>query len=671
MASKYVDTSASLQVIGCLYQKPTLLDDTNYAFQVGDFPDDMHRVVFSAISNLYHTGDGEHFSVQSINEYLRKFPNSYAIYDKNRGDEWVRNVAKFADMQSFVYNATRVKKMTLLRSYESVGVDVSFILDPTNVTDMSKKEKQEQAFDKLSIKSLVDIIENRVTRVKDDVVEYDDNYAFHAGDSSEQYLNEILNGSNNGYPLYDRVFSRVVGGAREGKLILRSASSGTGKALPNDTDIPTPDGWKKVGDVKEGDYLFDAFGKPTKVIGVFPQGKKEVWQITFGDGRKAKCSPDHLWSYITYDDLKINDHTRSFKTDTLRNIVEYVLKDYDKKIIGSYRVHNIYIPIASFEPDTEYGRFNPIEDIVDLDYQTEMTCFLVDNSEHLFLMNDFIVTHNTRTAIGDACYLACDEIYEDGQWQSIGEKIPTLYISVEQDPRELESLLLSFISGVSSSHIDRNEFDIGELDRVKKAIEIEKRSKLYCVFMPDYKLSDVKNAIAKGIREHGIRVCFFDYICSSISIMNEVATMAGGVKMSEYQILYMMASSLKDIAENFGITVITSSQLNGSARYDKTPDANALAGAKSMINRCDVGAIMMDVSPEDLNDINGLFNEQPNVKCCIFKNRSGEWNRIILWLKADKGICRYKTIGATTYMMEPIPLGDILPELKKKENVLA
>ena len=31
---------------------------------------------------------------------------------------------------------------------------------------------------------------------------------------------------------------------------------------------------------------------------------------------------------------------------------------------------------------------------------------MVDNEEHLFLTEDYIVTHNTRNAVADACYLA-------------------------------------------------------------------------------------------------------------------------------------------------------------------------------------------------------------------------------------------------------------------------
>ena len=46
-----------------------------------------------------------------------------------------------------------------------------------------------------------------------------------------------------------------------------------------------------------GDYLFDRQGNETLVLGVYPQGLRKVWEITFDDGRKAKCCEDHLWSF--------------------------------------------------------------------------------------------------------------------------------------------------------------------------------------------------------------------------------------------------------------------------------------------------------------------------------------------------------------------------------------
>lgn len=504
MESNYVDTRSAIQVIGCIFNKPTLLGDSRLQLTENDFTQDLHRIIFSAMSNVFNVHGNEKFSEQGIDNYLKKFPESYAIWKQQNGFEWLDNAYHTADILNYRYYFNRVKKMTLLREYEKAGMDVRFILDPDNVTDIKEKQRQEEKFDKMSVKEVADLIEGKITRVRENITSNNDTYEFHAGDNSQEYLDEILNGTNIGYPLYDKVFSRVVMGCRPGKCYLRSAQTGTGK---------------------------------------------------------------------------------------------------------------------------------------------------------------------TRSAIADACYLACDRIYENGQWQDIGYKIPTLYISVEQDPAEIESMIWSFIANVPSDHIDLNEFEYGELDRVKEAIKIEKNSKLHCEFMPDYKLKDVRNAILRGIREYGVRTVFFDYICSSVSIMNELTQASGGVQVSEYQILYLMASALKDIAENFGITIITSSQLNGSARMDKTPDANVLAGAKSMSNRMDVCCVMMDTSKDDLEDIAGFFGIEPNVKLCLFKNRAGRWNRIILWLYAEKGVCRYKTIGVTDYHFNPIDIEEILPETKQSQSV--
>ena len=76
------------------------------------------------------------------------------------------------------------------------------------------------------------------------------------------------------------------------------AGTGVGKALPDDDPIPTPEGWKKVGDIREGDFLFGANGKPVKVLKVHPQPeKKKVWVVEFVDGRKVRCCGEHNWEY--------------------------------------------------------------------------------------------------------------------------------------------------------------------------------------------------------------------------------------------------------------------------------------------------------------------------------------------------------------------------------------
>lgn len=80
----------------------------------------------------------------------------------------------------------------------------------------------------------------------------------------------------------------------EGKIA--ELATGEGKAIPLDTLMPTPDGYRKAGDVKVGDRLFGRDGKPTTILGVYPQGMKQIYEVHFADGRSVKTADEHLWS---------------------------------------------------------------------------------------------------------------------------------------------------------------------------------------------------------------------------------------------------------------------------------------------------------------------------------------------------------------------------------------
>ena len=79
-------------------------------------------------------------------------------------------------------------------------------------------------------------------------------------------------------------------------VITISAPIGSGKALVNNTDVLTPNGVVKLKDIKEGDFVFGRDGKKTKVLGVFPQGKKRVYKVTLKDGSDALVNSEHLWT---------------------------------------------------------------------------------------------------------------------------------------------------------------------------------------------------------------------------------------------------------------------------------------------------------------------------------------------------------------------------------------
>jgi phosphate starvation-inducible protein PhoH and related proteins len=74
-----------------------------------------------------------------------------------------------------------------------------------------------------------------------------------------------------------------------------------GRAQPVATPVLTPDGFRPIGSLTVGDLVIGSDGKPTPVIGLYPQGEKDIYRLTTQDGASTLCSGDHLWAVATRD----------------------------------------------------------------------------------------------------------------------------------------------------------------------------------------------------------------------------------------------------------------------------------------------------------------------------------------------------------------------------------
>ena len=85
----------------------------------------------------------------------------------------------------------------------------------------------------------------------------------------------------------------------ETKSALISHDMGIGKAQDLDSKLVTPNGLVRMGDIKVGDEVIGSDGKPKKVLGVYPQGWKDIYEITFNDGVTTRSCDEHLWNVNT------------------------------------------------------------------------------------------------------------------------------------------------------------------------------------------------------------------------------------------------------------------------------------------------------------------------------------------------------------------------------------
>ncbi|MGW1065475.1 helicase-related protein [Streptomyces aureus] len=70
---------------------------------------------------------------------------------------------------------------------------------------------------------------------------------------------------------------------------------GSGKAQPLDATVLTPTGFRRMGDLREGDEVVVPDGEIAVIDGVFPQGERDVWRLVLSDGSSVECDDEHLW----------------------------------------------------------------------------------------------------------------------------------------------------------------------------------------------------------------------------------------------------------------------------------------------------------------------------------------------------------------------------------------
>ena len=280
----------------------------------------------------------------------------------------------------------------------------------------------------------------------------------------------------------------------------------------------------------------------------------------------------------------------------------------------------------------------------------------------------------SRAMVADCCNIACDEIYDttQGRWISNGTKEPSIYVMTEQIFSEVQTMMWAFLSGVPEDHILTNRYDPGEIDRILYAQEVIKRCPLYLKQLHDFSLKDIENIVKLSVRKYNVRYLFLDYIHSSMKILSEVSSRASVKGLREDNVLFMISVRLKDLATEYGIFIMSSTQLNGDYTSATIFDQNLLRGAKSIADKIDAGSIMLQLNDTDREVVSKLSAEKgiemPNLKISIYKNRRGRYNHILLWCKADLGTCRINPLFATAYNYELIEMEDYKINVTAKEE---
>ena len=217
--------------------------------------------------------------------------------------------------------------------------------------------------------------------------------------------------------------------------------------------------------------------------------------------------------------------------------------------------------------------------------------------------------------MGDVCKCCCREYWDDELKQFVPNKSavgPALFINTEMDLRkELDPLIIAWISGVSRGKIKDGYYRGDEEERVERAAQILLDSKLYIVDDPCFTTTSIVSTIKEYKNIHGIKLACFDYIQNNGFVASEIA---GETKIPQREdmVLLALTDRLKQVQRMCDIPVLTSVQTNGMEDTMKYPTEACLAGSKGQIRKTDATMVILPPKQDEI-DLFNMAKENPNL----------------------------------------------------------
>lgn len=350
---------------------------------------------------------------------------------------------------------------------------------------------------------------------------------------------------------------------------------------------------------------------------------------------------------------KINERFQAMSVNDIVNVLKGEVATFENK----YSYNNLVEESTAADDIDEL--IKDLKDTPEVGYQLQGDIFNTvcrgARRGKLYLRSAQSSAGKSRQAVGDACYIAYPIRYDTRkrEWVSTGSCEKVLYIMTEQDPEEIKTMILSYLTGYNEEIFLYGTYGEKEMPRIQVAVEIMKKFKDNLLFarIPDPCSSVVKNLFRKYSIQFGVNVFFYDYIFSSPAMLNEYRDLG----LQEHVCLRLFTTALKNLAIELNAFIMTSTQTNseddpkGGFR-----DYRNLEGSKSIRNLVDLGCIMARTTDEELQEVSKFidsFGVKPNIVTDVYKNRRGRWTNIRIWSYYDYGTCRKTDLFITSASM--------------------
>ncbi|MER5457365.1 replicative DNA helicase [Micromonospora sp. NPDC002389] len=279
------DVAAEQCVLGGMLLSKDAIADVVEILKTNDFYRPVHATIFDIILEIY--GRGEPADAITVAAALADSGDLARI----GGAPYLHTlIASVPTAANAAYYARIVSERAVLRRLVEAGTRIVQLgygtggggtRDVDDVVDLAQQ-------------AVYDVTERRVS----------EDFAILA-DMLQPTLDEIeavgaQGGVMTGVPTGFTDLDRLLNGLHAGQLIIVAGRPGLGKALALDTQLPTPTGWTTMGEVKVGDQLIAADGRPTTVTHAYEvRHNRPCYEVEFSDGSAIVADAEHLWTTTT------------------------------------------------------------------------------------------------------------------------------------------------------------------------------------------------------------------------------------------------------------------------------------------------------------------------------------------------------------------------------------
>jgi replicative DNA helicase len=318
----------------------------------------------------------------------------------------------------------------------------------------------------------------------------------------------------------------LTNGLHAGQMIIVAARPAMGKALALDTPLPTPSGWTTMGEVRVGDQLYDARGRPTTIVAATEVlTGRPCYEVEFSDGSRIVADAQHQW--LTETAFGAGSAVRSTE------ILAATLPEG----------HRIAMPDGS---QTKVEAVRPIASL-------PVRCVQVDNAEHLYLAGESMIpTHNSTLAL-DLCRAA-----------SIQNNLTSVFFSLEMTRSEITMRLLSAEAKVPLNHIRNGNMNDDDWAKLARKMGEVSSAPMFIDDSPNMTMMEIRAKARRLKQRHDLRLVVIDYM----------QLMTSGRKVESRQLeVSEFSRQIKLLAKELEVPIIALSQLNRGPeqRGDKRP----------------------------------------------------------------------------------------------------